>query len=286
MCIRDRLGTDAGMPGTPHGSATLHELELMVRAGLTPAQALVAGTSAAADALGLRDRGRIAVGQRADLVLIDGDPLREIAQVKRIARVWIGGRQVHGPGTTLPAANAQRWPAPQAIASLVDDFERVDGRTALDTLRTDEADGGNDRTVQVTEVVDREDHGHALSVQARLSSKDNAYANVVFPLSRGSVLPVDLRRYQRLRMQVRGDAPALRVELRGTDGARWQQPVAVDGRWREVVIDLDKLESVKPPRGNGEARAWRGDDLQQLVIGTGGAPGETVWFELDALRFD
>lgn len=154
------------------------------------------------------------------------------------------------------------------------------------TLRTDEADGGNDRTVQVTERVDREDRGHALSVQARLSSKDNAYANVVFPLSRGSVLPVDLRRYSRLRMQARGDAPALRVELRGTEGARWQKPVAVDGRWREVVIELAALEALKPFRGDGPARPWRGDDLQQVVVGTGGAPGETVWFELDALRFE
>ena len=280
------LGTDAGMPGTPHGRATLHELQLLVRAGLTPAQALVVGTSASAARLGLDDRGRIAPGLRADLVLVDGAPWQDIAQVDNIRQVWIAGRQVHGPGTILPAANAQRWPASQPIGALIDDFERSDGRTALDTLRTDEADGGNDRTVQVTEVVAREDAGHALSVQARLSSKDNAYANVVLPLSRGSVLPVDLRRYSRLRLQVRGDAPALQLEWRGTEGARWRHPLAVDGRWREVVIDFKALEALPPFRGGGDARPWRGDDLQQLVIGSGGAPGETIWFELDGLRLE
>jgi hypothetical protein len=41
------LGTDAGMPGTPHGSSTLHEMELLVKAGLTPTQALMAGTGGA-----------------------------------------------------------------------------------------------------------------------------------------------------------------------------------------------------------------------------------------------
>src|SRR5690606_27998380 len=51
------LGTDAGMTGTPHGRATQHELELLVRAGLTPLQALHAGTAAAARVLGLEDRG-------------------------------------------------------------------------------------------------------------------------------------------------------------------------------------------------------------------------------------
>lgn len=67
------LGTDAGMPGTPHGPSTLHEMELLVRAGLTPAQALIAGTATSAKVMHLEgDRGTIAPGQRADIVLIDG----------------------------------------------------------------------------------------------------------------------------------------------------------------------------------------------------------------------
>jgi imidazolonepropionase-like amidohydrolase len=69
------LGTDAGMPGTPHGTSTLHEMELMVKAGLTPTDALLAGTANSAKAIGLiEDRGTIEKGKRADLVLIKGTP--------------------------------------------------------------------------------------------------------------------------------------------------------------------------------------------------------------------
>jgi imidazolonepropionase-like amidohydrolase len=71
------LGTDAGMPQTPHGPSTLHELELLVRAGLTPAQALVAATQTSAHLLAQDgDRGTIAPGKRADILLFDGKPGR------------------------------------------------------------------------------------------------------------------------------------------------------------------------------------------------------------------
>ena len=69
------LGTDAGMPATLHGFSTLHEMELMVQAGLTPVEALMVGSANSARAMGvLDDRGTIEVGKRADLVLLDGAP--------------------------------------------------------------------------------------------------------------------------------------------------------------------------------------------------------------------
>ncbi len=67
------LGTDAGMPRTPHGTSTLNEMELMVRAGLPAKAALMAGTSNSARAIGVYDqRGSIEVGKDADVVLIAG----------------------------------------------------------------------------------------------------------------------------------------------------------------------------------------------------------------------
>jgi imidazolonepropionase-like amidohydrolase len=67
------------------------ELELLVAAGLTPVQALAAATSAPARAFRLPDRGMIAPGKRADLVLVDGDPTRDIAATRRINSVWKKG---------------------------------------------------------------------------------------------------------------------------------------------------------------------------------------------------
>jgi imidazolonepropionase-like amidohydrolase len=66
-------------------------MELLVAAGLTPVQALTAGTAAAARAFRLTDRGRVASGMRADLVLVAGDPTTDILATRRIVGVWKKG---------------------------------------------------------------------------------------------------------------------------------------------------------------------------------------------------
>ena len=92
-------GTDAnaeagGPARISHGSSLHHELELLVDAGLTALDALRAATSRPARYFGLGDRGVIEPGRRADLVLIDGDPLRDIKATQAIRRVWCGGTEV------------------------------------------------------------------------------------------------------------------------------------------------------------------------------------------------
>ncbi|WP_297621614.1 amidohydrolase family protein [Nocardia sp.] len=81
-----------GVPFQPeHGAALHRELELLVAAGLTPAEALRAATSLPAKHFGLTDRGVIMPGARADLVLVDGDPLADISATRAITRVWCAG---------------------------------------------------------------------------------------------------------------------------------------------------------------------------------------------------
>lgn len=90
-------GTDAacvGIAGTAHGVSMHGELELLVRAGLTPVQALRAATFLPARRFGLTDRGRIASGLQADLLLVDGDPTRDITTTLSIVSVWRGGEQL------------------------------------------------------------------------------------------------------------------------------------------------------------------------------------------------
>jgi len=81
-------GTDAPNTGSWHGVSLHRELELLVQAGLTPLEALRAATSAPADAFRLPDRGRITVGRRADLLLVDGDPTTDVRATRAIARIW------------------------------------------------------------------------------------------------------------------------------------------------------------------------------------------------------
>ena len=69
-------------------------MEYLVEAGLTPEQALVAATSAPAAAFHLTDRGRIALGLRADLVLVNGNPTEDILATRDIVAIWKSGVSV------------------------------------------------------------------------------------------------------------------------------------------------------------------------------------------------
>ena len=84
-------GTDAPNPGAPHGAGLHAELQLLVLAGLSPVNALRAATSRPAAIFRLPERGRIATGLRADLLLVRGDPTRDIAATMAIEQVWKNG---------------------------------------------------------------------------------------------------------------------------------------------------------------------------------------------------
>jgi imidazolonepropionase-like amidohydrolase len=87
-------GSDAPNPGTAHGASLHLELELLVRAGLTPIEALRAATATPARRFALADRGRIAPGMRADLVLVTGDPTTDVRATRAIERIWKNGAAV------------------------------------------------------------------------------------------------------------------------------------------------------------------------------------------------
>ncbi|KAI1210399.1 putative hydrolase [Annulohypoxylon truncatum] len=96
-------GTDANNSGIfsiVPGKSLHHELELLVRAGLTPLEALRSATSLAAQHFNLPDRGRISPGLRADLALVEGNPDEDIAATARILKVWSNGEEA-----TIPAQN-------------------------------------------------------------------------------------------------------------------------------------------------------------------------------------
>jgi imidazolonepropionase-like amidohydrolase len=85
------VGTDAPVPTQTYGASVHAELALLVGPGLTPIQALAAATLSPAQVLALSDRGRVALGLRADLVLVNGDPTTDILSTRRIDRVWKRG---------------------------------------------------------------------------------------------------------------------------------------------------------------------------------------------------
>lgn len=87
------LGSDAAAPYVVPGFAIHDELRLLVEAGLTPFEALQAGTFNAAAALGALDEmGTIAVGKQADMLLLDADPLEDVRNVQQRSGVMVRGR--------------------------------------------------------------------------------------------------------------------------------------------------------------------------------------------------
>lgn len=90
------IGTDTPNPFVVPGAAVHDELAAWVQAGLAPRAALAAATAAPARMLGLADQGQVAPGMRADLLLLDADPLTDIAATRRIAGLVAAGRW-HGP---------------------------------------------------------------------------------------------------------------------------------------------------------------------------------------------
>lgn len=89
------FGTDSGAtPLRIAGIAEHRELALMVEAGFTPMQAITTATRDAAKLLQLEDRGVLAPGRWADLIVLDGDPSADIANTTRIRAVWHRGKPI------------------------------------------------------------------------------------------------------------------------------------------------------------------------------------------------
>ena len=86
------MGTDAGNIGTVHGPSIHREMKMMVDAGLTPLEVLRTATVNGARALGLEGQtGEIKQGMLADLVILDADPLADIANLAKVHRTIKGG---------------------------------------------------------------------------------------------------------------------------------------------------------------------------------------------------
>ena len=110
--VRILAGTDIGVLNVVPGQSLHEELALLVRdAGLSPLDALRAATRDAAVFLG-RDReiGTIAAGKKADLVLLDADPLADIAHVSRISALVLRGRVFERAALTRLVDEVSRAP--------------------------------------------------------------------------------------------------------------------------------------------------------------------------------
>jgi imidazolonepropionase-like amidohydrolase len=88
------LGCDTGLEDHLFGMSEQHELESMVKAGMTPMQVIVAATSRAAEYMKLAKMGTLAPGKEADFLVLDGNPVDDITNTQRISKIYMKGAEV------------------------------------------------------------------------------------------------------------------------------------------------------------------------------------------------
>lgn len=275
------VGTDAGVGGTYHGWSTLHEMELLVSSGMTPLQALTAGTGVSAAIVGQStDRGTIAPGKIADLLLVEGEPDKNIDDIENTRAVFLGGRQMDLQALAAAVQSPEPTPLPaHRVGSLIDNAERPDGRSNLDTMLINSTDPGVDHS-QMLFVRGLGKHGHDISIAARMSPKENPYVDLVIPLTRGAVELADVSAYKGIQFAVRGEGDyKLLLENYGTNRARWYTAAFNAGaKWHTVKIPFSSFHSTDT------TLQFPARTIRTLHFELARPAGVGTWLELDDVK--
>ena len=254
-------GTDAGNPATWYGISLHRELDLLVKAGLTPTQALAGATGATAKAFRLADRGRIAPGLKADLLLVDGDPTVNIGDVHKIAEIWKDGR----PASDLRAARraevakAAAAPGPAAAVLPADgriaSFMVADGKVAITapfgsgwSVSTDSIAGGKS-SVALTPGSGAPGGQPSLVMTGAVTADFFApWAGIGFSPGVGPMQPANIAAARAIRFWVRGEGKSLSVMSFSAAMGRVPAvaPFAVGPEWREVTVAFADLKGFDP----------------------------------------
>lgn len=272
-------GTDAGNAGTLYGISMHRELAALVEAGLTPTAALAAATSAPAAAFRLGQRGCIATGCKADLLLVEGDPTRDITATRRIVEVWKDGQ----------SANALRDAKRQQVAQERGASTRpglpADGRISQFSATklaspfgsgwmpsTDQFAGGKS-TVRLDVLPALPDGQIPLAVQASVApGLPYAWSSVAFMPGTQPMQPADLSAARVLRFKVRGDGKTYQVMIMGAANSRPSSVPFVAGKeWEDISVPLSAFAGIDPTA------------VAMLAFSAGPRPGE-YRFELADVR--
>lgn len=278
-------GTDAGNPGTGHGMSLHGELELLVQAGLTPLEALRAATSAPAKAFGLTDRGRIAPGMRADLVLVEGNPSQDIRMTRRIVGVWKAGIALDRNHWREQAAEARMAAAkgaevpPGLEAGAISDFDDGTDRAAFGAgwgLSTDQIAGG--KSIGEIKVLSGGADGSAGSLQVSGTIDPGlpyAWSGAMFSPGAAPLSPTDLSSKRGIRFWARGDGKTYRImvfsQSRGEIPLR--QTFVAGDEWKEYVFTFSSFSD------------FDGKDVAAFLW-VGGPEGGTFDFQIDGVRLE
>ncbi|WP_347302726.1 amidohydrolase family protein [Croceibacterium sp. TMG7-5b_MA50] len=272
------IGTDAGIGGVYHGQSAVREVALLVeRGGYSAGEALVAATATSAAIMGQADgHGTIAPGMRADLVLVDGRPDQDIADLWHTKRVWLSGREV--PLTRLRRQLEDTAMTPMPVVAMTGPIwtqARSDGRTDLGTLPVDASEAGADHS-RIALHQPGTDGADGVFMMAQFGAAPQPYAQAVVPLTPGAVALADASGFAGIAFTASGAGEyRLLLETYGANGGDWPAATFTAGaQAAEVRLPFSAF-----------AKAPDLDALRALRFQLNGQPGGTAWLELDDLRF-
>jgi imidazolonepropionase-like amidohydrolase len=278
-------GTDAPNPGTTHGASMHGELELLVGSGLSPVEALTAATAAPARIFHLQDRGRIAKGMRADLLLVRGDPTTDITATRDIVSVWKQGVEVDRASYLAArederkAAEAQKQAPPPAgsESGLVSDFE--DGTTKARfgfgwTASTDSIMGGKSRARMHLVEGGADGSKEALQVDGEVVAGAVAWAGAMYFPADIPMSPANLSRKTAISFWTRGDGQSYLVMVYTKSGGYIPKTRSFETgeEWKMVTMKLSDFGT-------------DGHDITGILFGVYSTPGRFD-FRIDNVRFD
>jgi imidazolonepropionase-like amidohydrolase len=249
-------GTDAGNAGTLYGASLHHELAQLVEAGLSPREALAAATSAPAAAFRLGKRGQVAKGYKADLVLVEGNPLQDIAATRRIVEVWKDGESVTAlreqqrkhVARQAAAGNQQALP-PDGRISLLKDGRLASPFGAGWIPSTDRFAGGVSSVKLDAQPAAPSGEGGAVITVAAAVKTGFAYpwAGAAFMPGTQPMQGADLSKAKMIRFRVRGDGRKYQLTMAST-GMTIPRSVPFDAgaQWQDVAIPFSAFAGVDP----------------------------------------
>jgi imidazolonepropionase-like amidohydrolase len=279
--IRIGIGTDAGIGGVYQGSSAVREIRLYVEMGFTPAEALAAATSVSAGILARGPgHGRIATGQRADLILVQGRPDQRIEDLYAVRRVFVAGREVELPRLRALLDSDEYSPLPvHRVTGPIDGGGRADGRTDLGTLPVGTYEPGVDHS-HLHHVRARGDRPRTF-LAARMGAAPQPYANLVLPFTPGAIHLADARGFSGIAIEASGTGRyTLLLEVYGIDGRDAFRTAFSPGEaFRELRIPFTSFQS-----SNQSARLDL-SRLRALIIRLEGEAGGEASLELGSIRF-
>ena len=240
--VRIVAGTDTPNPGTGTGISMHGELRLLAGAGLGSAEVLASATSGAADAFGIAERGRIAEGYVADLVLVRGDAEGDVSRTTDIVTIWKDGYPVvrEAIATTFSPDIA---PAPEG-AVVVDFEDGIDSGFGFGWQVTTDAMNGGASTADLAV-----EEG-ALVVRGEIRTGFAfPWAGAIWFLGAQPMQAVDFSGRSLLRFRTRGDGRSYSVMLFGAGAAATVPPMVpfVAGpEWTVVEIPLESFATADP----------------------------------------